>query len=648
MYISAAALAVGMGLLLPNSHASSLFELDSYKTTFTTKRGVDVVTLQDTNDVDSVSFAVGSRKDNLPEGIRRILSLDGGGIRGLYEIAILAVLEEIILKNDPESRISDYFDVAGGTSTGSILAAGLFYEGSDAVKYSAIDLLKLYARYGYEIFDDYKNPLGGAYGAKYSSAGVDKLLVKHFGADNFQNTVLDKNNEPKHLYVIGFDADEQKPAVFSTISLSNPQEASYRYDTKTLVEAIGVSTAAPVYFEARSITKGRKNAQMKDGGLVANNPSHLIYQEEETSYAGDDKQGATYEIYSFGTGVTPIATGDNNRGFAGVGMLIKDVFGAQVSASERSCYNEVITPRSPVNYFARLQPQLDEGMGEMDDTSDAYVKYAIDKAFKVVQGEVFSNMLTQLGLETPENFDDLFYSVRHKLYSLSADNYEGLDDLEQRWLLQEMLKLNFDLFQHANFEGHTLSDEATQSILKSAISELAAKEELANQNIELLKKLKNMFFVPESQKFSEIIKRGLEFHKKSILQPEVTEDLEISEDFAQNLFENFRLVCKKGDGELYDYPKHNSEYIADMAKVYWKDVLRGTEEKDVKTFLVELHSQLYAKANANYNQKLYIPRLYNYTPSFIAETVHPSRDFVVVGVLAQYIKNRYPEAKLDV
>src|SRR6185312_8509707 len=60
-------------------------------------------------------------------GPKRILALDGGGIRGVLTLEYLEVIEAILRqrRNDPNLLLSDYFDLIGGTSTGSIIAAGL-------------------------------------------------------------------------------------------------------------------------------------------------------------------------------------------------------------------------------------------------------------------------------------------------------------------------------------------------------------------------------------------------------------------------------------------------------------------------------------------------------------------------------------------
>ncbi|HOY15140.1 MAG TPA: patatin-like phospholipase family protein, partial [Saprospiraceae bacterium] len=93
-----------------------------------------------------------AEKFNSP-GPKRILSLDGGGIRGVLTIGLLEELEATLRKqhNDPNLLLCDYFDLIGGTSTGSILASGL------AVGMSTSELREYYFNMGGVIFGKKKN-----------------------------------------------------------------------------------------------------------------------------------------------------------------------------------------------------------------------------------------------------------------------------------------------------------------------------------------------------------------------------------------------------------------------------------------------------------------------------------------------------------
>ena len=85
----------------------------------------------------------------------RILSLDGGGIRGIISCVILKYIEEQLQKLDnPNAKIGDYFDLIAGSSTGGLITALLLFpDGNKQAKFSVEEALNLYAKKGEDIFN---------------------------------------------------------------------------------------------------------------------------------------------------------------------------------------------------------------------------------------------------------------------------------------------------------------------------------------------------------------------------------------------------------------------------------------------------------------------------------------------------------------
>lgn len=595
------------------------------------RSGVKIYTLQDEGQ-NSVSFAQAAIKNSLDssENIRRILSLDGGGIRGLYEIAALAVLEEILIDNGHE-RISDVFDVAGGTSTGSILAAGLFYEGPDKKRYSAVDLLKLYAHFGYKIFDSHKRITKGVLGAKYSAEGVDELLRIHFGADKLTHMVLDEQNNPKPVFVVGFDASEQKPVVFSTYPLDDPQEAKYGYHDRYLVEAIGVSTAAPVYFPARDIIKGRSEVRMKDGGLVANNPAYLIYQEDSLGHAD-----SAYEIYSFGTGYVPEQPGQRDAGYSDVNKVISDVFAGQVSAVVLNCQQELKNPRSGLRYFVRMQNLLHPGMGEMDDTSPAYIAYALKMGFELTTGQVFQSMLEQLGLEnvpSKEEIENQFIPrVRQKLYSISSITYEELTDLEKEFLIKKVMERDFDAYEHLCTLDGSLIDVTNASELLNSL-----KDDLINQ-----RGILDRFWNTEVSYAMALIDKGIAAHADAQKLPKITfeqaESLKNNngtEFDANSLMHDMRDFCDSQG--MFD---HKNPHLTDIIEIFVRNIFSDVENVMTDEGFINLYFSLFNAVQEEANNKSYITHR-------LAQQWYSSRGHALKNALKNYLKRRYPQIKIE-
>ena len=188
----------------------------------------------------------------------RILSIDGGGIRGVFPASFLAGLEERL----PDRRLIDYFDLIAGTSTGGILALGL------AHGLPAAELRDLYVQRGCKIFP----PLpGGAVGTvrrvcrglhkyvryQYDRDALDALLLQHFG-----NTTLGECGT--RLCIPSADGRFGEPYIFKT-----PHHPDFHKDAKERVVKVAASTAAaPTFFQP--LEDG--GYTFLDGGLFANDP----------------------------------------------------------------------------------------------------------------------------------------------------------------------------------------------------------------------------------------------------------------------------------------------------------------------------------------------------------------------------------------
>jgi patatin-like phospholipase/acyl hydrolase len=184
----------------------------------------------------------------------RILSLDGGGIRGTLSAVILQRLEEKV------PGFVSKVDMVAGTSTGGILALALAYGLTPA------QCLTIYATQGKEIFadtvwDDFKD-VGNLFGAQYSNASLQTVLAQYFGDKKLSDL-------QKRVLISSFDLDNEAydPRAFRTWKAkffhNFPEEGSDA--NERIVDVALRTSAAPTYFP---IYQG-----YVDGGVVANNPS---------------------------------------------------------------------------------------------------------------------------------------------------------------------------------------------------------------------------------------------------------------------------------------------------------------------------------------------------------------------------------------
>ena len=182
-----------------------------------------------------------------------ILSVDGGGFRGAYSAYLLKRMED-------EWAIDwrKQFDMFAGTSTGSIIAAGL------ACDLSANDLFTLYSQHGKEIFrkrwfakfDLFK--LSSLFASRYNSKKLKEVLFQQIG-----NTCLGDVNTP--LIIPSVDIGSGQVHVFKSA-----YDGAFVRDAKVQVaNAVLASCAAPTYFDPYAV----EPYSLVDGGLWANNPS---------------------------------------------------------------------------------------------------------------------------------------------------------------------------------------------------------------------------------------------------------------------------------------------------------------------------------------------------------------------------------------
>ena len=203
------------------------------------------------------------------EGPKRILALDGGGVRGALSLGYLAKVESILRERcggDPEFRLCDYFDLIGGTSTGSIIATGL------ALGFSVEKLAAIYRELGRQIFEEGFLRLG-VIGAKFPKEPLVDALTEHFGDETLGSDKLRTG-----LMVVTKRLDTGSPWLLH----NNPRGKFHSGDAEgpanrdmLLRNIVRASTAAPHYFEPElvRVSEGAFGAFVDGGISPYNNPA---------------------------------------------------------------------------------------------------------------------------------------------------------------------------------------------------------------------------------------------------------------------------------------------------------------------------------------------------------------------------------------
>ncbi|EEV23307.1 CBASS cGAMP-activated phospholipase [Moraxella sp. CTOTU49803] len=184
-----------------------------------------------------------------------ILSLPGGGYRGLYTARIMADFEDQFGK-----PIGQSFDLIAGTSIGGILALAAAYE----VPMSTV--VELFQDHGKKIFEKQRFNFFGIRKASYSNEHLKSQLIEFFGDS--------KIGDLKHNVIIpSINFSAGKPVVFKT-----PHHESFVRDHKCRIVDVALATsAAPTFFPKYNFD----NSNFVDGGLFANNPGILAIHEAQ-------------------------------------------------------------------------------------------------------------------------------------------------------------------------------------------------------------------------------------------------------------------------------------------------------------------------------------------------------------------------------
>ncbi|WP_392475934.1 patatin-like phospholipase family protein [Nostoc sp. C110] len=346
----------------------------------------------------------------------RILSIDGGGIRGIIPAVILAEIER-----RTSMQIFEMFDLIAGTSTGGILALGLTkpYQSLDKPsqssqsksQYSAEDLVNLYKDEGKYIFNEqetvvdkmlelifkqfqefskhFPQPLhlpeidvNSLKGPKFSSTGREKVLERFLGETPI-------NQALKEVMIPSYDTELRTPIFFTSNAHSEKLGTNFRKICKefTMVQAAMATSAAPTYFAPYLVPKPKfhlnPNNQendyysLIDGGIFANNPTSLAIMEAIISYQKSQRERLSLDnilVVSLGTGSLTRKYFYNhikNWGLLSwVEPILNIVFDGQ--SESVSCQLEQLLPESEGNpkQFFRFQALLTEANDNIDDVSE--------------------------------------------------------------------------------------------------------------------------------------------------------------------------------------------------------------------------------------------------------------------------------------
>jgi len=309
----------------------------------------------------------------------RILSLDGGGIRGIIPATIMVEIEcRLQAKTgNNDARIADYFDLIAGTSTGGILTGLYLCPGTDGrPKFTATEALDLYLKKGNLIFQmEYLQKVLRLYvvlNEMYPKEPIETLLKDYFG-----DTMLSELLKP--CLITSYDIRNRKGHFFTSLDAKRRNI----YDFK-LADVCRATSAAPTYFEPAQINSEQgADYTLVDGGVFVNNPALCAYSEARTinfsELPGTDKPDKPTAkdmlIISIGTGTVkkPYKFDDvKNAGLISWLPVIIDVMmsgnSETVDYHLKKMFNTL--GKNDESDYYRLEPGLQDALPDMDDVMD--------------------------------------------------------------------------------------------------------------------------------------------------------------------------------------------------------------------------------------------------------------------------------------
>jgi patatin-like phospholipase/acyl hydrolase len=269
------------------------------------------------------------------------LSLDGGGIRGIFTAALLVGLEK-----DLGGPVLDHFDLVVGTSTGGLVATAL------GAGLSAEEILDLYVREKATIFPGphWARKLKQFIGPKYSPRGLESVLRGAMGDQR-----LGESRVP--LVIPSFDLGENRVYLFKT-----PHHTRLKRDWKVPMWQVAMATcAAPTYFPAYELPE--EHVRLVDGGVWANNPATVGIAEAVSMF---EQPLETLRLLSLGT-TADSRTRRRSTDRAGIVQWLRgrNIVNVLLTGQSVGAFTQVQHLIGPQNAH-RLDPPAPDGLAELD------------------------------------------------------------------------------------------------------------------------------------------------------------------------------------------------------------------------------------------------------------------------------------------
>lgn len=325
-----------------------------------------------------------------------ILSIDGGGIRGLIPALVLAELDKRYKAKGGTKPFCQIFKLIAGTSTGGIIAAGLCAPSPSAPKAPAMtpdDLVTLYRNHGATIFDTnlFRRIRSYVEGAKYDAGPLEGLLQQYLGDARMSDAL-------GNVMITAYDISARETVFMKG---STPGDAG----NYLMWEAARGTSAAPTFFEPARVTNlatGVKRT-LVDGGVFNNDPALSAYVE-----------GIKMGVDAGAITLVSLGTGDACRGYSynetrhwgaidwmspGRSLPVLSIM-MHGQASSADHHLRRLLNDGTTRYY-RLQTDLEDANDDMDDATPGNLEALANEAQRIIAAKtadldaIVALMLTQ-------------------------------------------------------------------------------------------------------------------------------------------------------------------------------------------------------------------------------------------------------------
>ncbi|XP_061374285.1 patatin-like protein 1 [Gastrolobium bilobum] len=359
-----------------------------------------------------------------------ILSIDGGGIRGIVPAVVLDHLEKALQKKDEKATLANYFDVIAGTSTGGLMAAMLSTPHPNhpyRPLFTPAEIVDFYKKYGPHIFNETSGWNSTYPGPKYDGKFLHGIIRKVLKNSRLGETLT-------NVVIPTFDLKKLHPVIFSNYKIMTRPSL----DAKMSDICIGTS-AAPTYLPPYYFKNNDTEFNLVDGGVAATNPAMIavseVTQQEKIPYIFPWwKESTKIVLVSVGCGTSNVTGYDvktaanwSEAFWAASGIATGGYDYAAKDMTEYYLATMFSSPRFAHNYYLRIQEyNLDPSMNNLDNATEENLENLVN---------VGNNLLKQPVLSM--NVDTFVPEKK----PLEGTNAEALERLAERLYNEKQVRL---------------------------------------------------------------------------------------------------------------------------------------------------------------------------------------------------------------